>query len=236
MLKCLLKNCTKQENCSLPVTGAIAKLSASTKLITIATNLVAIGSQALPKHLILFPITFMETSCWFDWWGAVFFCQWLCHIIWAHWTWQPSIWSRWLPLRWICYWSRCFPPVWSTLIYEVYQWIVIRRPSSTEITKFSKIYFKHSEKVLDDLPVSATSATMAKWLNREMDAVLSGTFESRRVQVKLPTGKMDSKAIDTWGAIYDLPIVPFLVLHLWIVFHGQKCKWQFNYFQVLWMC
>jgi len=31
--------------------------------------------------------------------------------------------------------------------------------------------FLHGEQVFDDLPETATSATMAKWINREMDAV-----------------------------------------------------------------
>ncbi len=34
--------------------------------------------------------------------------------------------------------------------------------------------------VSDDLPVTATSATMAKWISGEIDAALSGTFEIQK--------------------------------------------------------
>ncbi len=38
-------------------------------------------------------------------------------------------------------------------------------------------YPKHVEQVSDDLPVTATSATMAKWISGEMDTMLSGAFK-----------------------------------------------------------
>jgi len=38
----------------------------------------------------------------------------------------------------------------------------------------------HGEKVFDDLLVTAMSATMAKWINREMDAVLAGTSKMQK--------------------------------------------------------
>jgi len=38
----------------------------------------------------------------------------------------------------------------------------------------------HGEKVFNNLLVMATITTMAKWINREIDTVLPGTFEMQK--------------------------------------------------------
>jgi len=59
-------------------------------------------------------------------------------------------------------------------------------------------YFLHGEKVFDDLPVTATSATMAKWINREMDSVLSSIFDMhKRNPSDVSHWQMGSKATGT---------------------------------------
>ncbi len=72
---------------------------------------------------------------------------------------------------------------------------------ATEINKCSKFfkvphlinhvlfYSLHGEKVCDDLSVTATSATMAKRINREMDAVQAGTFEMMKNSSEVPYWK-----------------------------------------------
>ncbi len=72
---------------------------------------------------------------------------------------------------------------------------------ASEISKCSK-FFKapnlihhvlsypvNSEQVSDDLPVIATSATMARWISGEMDAMLSGAFKIQKHSHEVPYWK-----------------------------------------------
>jgi len=61
--------------------------------------------------------------------------------------------------------------------------------------------FLHGEQVFDDLPVTPTTAIVAKLINREMDAVLSDTVEMKKNSSEvLPIGKMGSKATGTMAS------------------------------------
>jgi len=68
-------------------------------------------------------------------------------------------------------------------------------PEISQCSKFFKVpnlinhllfYSMHGEQVSDHLPVTATSATIAKWISGEMDAVL---FEIQKHLCEVPCWK-----------------------------------------------
>jgi len=159
----LPEDCAKQVNCSLPVTGAVAKLSSFRKSIAMATKLLATDSHTPNADFALLPHNF----------------HWKCLLLISIGGEVSSaandcvrLFST-LTYRWICGGSLLFDPHGFVPSASV-----LSSGETMDITTqcFPTVLFYW----FGNSPVTARSSTMARQIRGEMDTVQAGTFDIQK--------------------------------------------------------